>query len=96
MFSGSFSLLTSCDDTNLSEDFTNFEPGADKFFASELIMVATADVSSKPAETNSTCKFFSLGLNKLPGLLCHENQICPFLHLPLHDFDFSQDYQKIP
>ena len=55
MFSGSFSLLTSCDDTDLSEDFTNFEPGADKIGDSELIKVATADVSSKPAETNSTC-----------------------------------------
>jgi hypothetical protein len=43
MFSGSFSLLTSCDDTDLSEDFTNFEPGADNFFHSETFVMASFD-----------------------------------------------------
>jgi hypothetical protein len=42
---GSFSLLTICDDTDLSEDFTNFEPGADTFFASELIMATNSKLA---------------------------------------------------
>jgi hypothetical protein len=69
--------------------------------SSDLLLINSrmgADVSKDTLKRyiNNKCIQLNVALNKLPGLLCHENQICPFLHLPLHNFDFCQDYQKMP